>query len=573
MKRYSVLTAAAAAVMVLASGILSGCSREATAETVLKSMDKAMAKQAASDLEWAFREEREAGGEAPDSAEEITAEGRTVRNRKESLSRTEASVRLRTGGQEQILSWEIYAEPEEDGSSAITMKREQDGEAVWIRTDLRREESGNGKEEKKAEDGLTALLISSCTLMENPVELEGNTCWQINGELDAGQLLDQLKNVPEIRSLSDAILEDYLEAVREDRLRLTLLVRKADSLPADLKLSRIPEEDAQAAETGSAGESQSGLAVSLAEFTTKMTFPAEAEEIVLPEAAEDAVHLEAAGDISGLAAAKAQEDAAEDPVPGPEGSVYGKLADPVTVREYAETEEEALLWEDEEAEIRLVRVYTGKTAVYADILLKNRSDRELEFSTRYAAVNRIMSDGNFVLTVEAGGTKTACLYMPGLERTGMPAVLGLMLSATDIPSYEDVIDTGLKEIVLADPVPEAVLPGGGSVLLDDDSLQVTAWPADDSSGTMTEIPFVIVNRTDRTAIIDSRDVTASGKSAEGFLHGEILPGHTLFTALSFTRDDLRRAGLTETGEVTLRLEISDPVSYEVIRVTEPLTLP
>ena len=534
--------------LVLAMGLMTGCSREkkADAESILQAMDKALQKAETGYGSW----QMELVGMTPaDNIEDVPfvldITGDTAWNRKAGKSSTKADVDIAYRGEEDCLEVLAFTEEKEKKGSTVCARI---GEQWYLKES--EDTEPENRDSRIPEWGALkdVLTLAEEVRQENDVScrvLEGDVPVEISGEW--------------IRAWKNWLGTD-LTGLEAYPVKIRLMVREEDSMPQrfDLRIRESEEEEGKTRLTE-------------LQFTWKRSEGEEGPAEIPQGAADEAERI---ASVESIAEAWLADRKGPDYL-GSGTSMWERLPNAVMVREYAPEDEEAVIYAGNDTEIRLQRVYTNEAGeAYVDFLIRNDTAKDMNVFSNRTAINHVMSEANMSLDIAAGEEKTACLYFPETAQSGeTPAILSLDLEGYDLKQYNTLFRSGLMEVKLGSELTETVLREGGETVYEDGWIRADAYPADTSDEHQIVIPLGILNKSAANLNLSGEPVTVAGKPVDTYISTEVLAGYISYTSLSITRAELKKAGIETVSDIRFTLELKDMKNRGEIKTTEEIVIP
>ena len=602
---------AAGMILVMGASMLAGCRKKETVESLVKKMTEAAAEKSCMEIDWSLGMDMDMTmkllGEM-NFGIGLDMEANTQMVVENSLSFTRASVKVNAMDEEQTVDMDIYTEAEDEKNITTYVSVEDQ----WMKTTT------------EIPEGITsntsviqlADLQQYCTLQEETVQRDEITCYQLDAVIPAEELLPK---VAQLTSAVQAETEMDLSVLEGKNFAYTVYVNKDTFLPEEM----LFELADAAAEEGSAGTETAEDATEAEEDAEDMSAPEDTEEeeellpgeaedfeeetddsedenyneedlmddisemveydfsrytmimhfsypesvtVEIPEEARNAVEVD--GALDSLIGEEEEEGSME------EGSQFEKLEAPEVIKEYTAEDPDALILNEKDVSMRLVKIYREGTDYYVDMDITNNTDTTVELYSEAAAVNHIMTDGSFFCDVESGKTKTACLYLTNLEELGIQEIksLVLVISGSDYKTYDTFIATGPIEITVAEGEEAPVPMEGGSQVYEDDHLSVTAYPETEEAYSK-KIRLCLIGKDDKPISISNGTVTVGGKEIMAFAYGYLLPDCITYADLEFDLDTLETEEIEELKDVKFTLTGTDLSTYEEVYTSGEIAIP
>ncbi len=608
---------AAGMILVMGASMLAGCRKKETVESLVKKMTEAAAEKSCMEIDWSLGMDMDMTmkllGEM-NFGIGMEMEANTQMVVENSLSFTRASVKVNAMDEEQTVDMDIYTEAEDEKNITTYVSVEDQ----WMKTTT------------EIPEGITsntsviqlADLQQYFTLQEETAQRDEITCYQLDAVIPAEELLPK---VAQLTSAVQAETDTDLSVLEGKNFAYTVYVNKDTFLPEEMLFELADDagdgsegteaaEDATEAEAGDDAEDMSApedteeeeellpgeeedfeeetgdseeeanseeanneedLTGDLSDMVTydfsrfsmimHFSYP-ESVTVEIPEEARNGVDLE--GSLNSLIGEEEEEGSME------EGSQFEKLEAPEVIKEYTAEDPDALILNEKDVSMRLVKIYREGTDYYVDMDITNNTDTTVELYSEAAAVNHIMTDGSFFCDVESGKTKTACLYLTNLEELGIQEIksLVLVISGSDYKTYDTFIATGPIEITVAEGEEAPVPMEGGSQVYEDDHLSVTAYPETEEAYSK-KIRLCLIGKDDKPISISNGTVTVGGKEIMAFAYGYLLPDCITYADLEFDLDTLETEEIEELKDVKFTLTGTDLSTYEEVYTSGEIAIP
>lgn len=194
-----------------------------------------------------------------------------------------------------------------------------------------------------------------------------------------------------------------------------------------------------------------------------------------------------------------------------------------------------------------------------EVLLENRStDKSYDFSVESAAVNGVQMDPYFIADVAPGeqSTEKIIFHDDTLEANGITEYSDIELTfrvydSDDINSDDAAYETfhvypyGEENAVPFTRKPQPT----DQVLLDNDSLTVTAIGYEEDETYGYTVNLFLVNKTDQKIIAGIDDASVNGCSADPFYATSVEAGKSIFGQISWANSTLEENDISEVKEI------------------------
>lgn len=262
--------------------------------------------------------------------------------------------------------------------------------------------------------------------------------------------------------------------------------------------------------------------------------------------------------------AASAENAEEEPTPTPQEPE--PTAVPASNAASAYTLTDYVVVKDDNCAFIITGFEENEFVLFMNAVCENYTDKAQVFLIEAASANGIMVNPLLIETVAAGAqADTQMIVDKGtLALYGITTVEELAFSLT-VSSKEGypvdyllqgeeyvVYPTGLTADTIsayAEREPQA----GDIVLLDDETLTFIITGNSTDSYWGYQVHCYIVNKTDKTLVITSKDESVNGKPIETPFIERILPGKRCYTDLYFMPKNLDEIGVTTVTDVTFTL--------------------
>lgn len=111
------------------------------------------------------------------------------------------------------------------------------------------------------------------------------------------------------------------------------------------------------------------------------------------------------------------------------------------------------------------------------------------------------------------------------------------------------------------------------VLVDQDGIKVTAKSLElEGSFIGPQLKVLVENESEAAVIVQVRDVSINGITVESPFSCNVAAGKKANDEISFMSSELERAGITDLGEIELKLHIFDSETWDAVLDTEAITI-
>ena len=198
--------------------------------------------------------------------------------------------------------------------------------------------------------------------------------------------------------------------------------------------------------------------------------------------------------------------------------------------------EEAVLLDNEAAKITLKSIEKGVLST-SDIKveIENKFDKGITVQVRQLSINGIMKDPLFSSDVAVGKKAMEDISFMDVELDELVNIEGLFHVFTT-EEWKDVGDYPFVALKDESIKPEA--ESKGEVLLDNEIAKVIYVGIDKDGLIGQGVELEIINKTDKTILVQTEGVSVDGYMSEPILSSEITSGKRALSTMTFTSDDI-----------------------------------
>ncbi len=303
------------------------------------------------------------------------------------------------------------------------------------------------------------------------------------------------------------------------------------------------------------------------------------------------------------------------------GSEFSSVRSPSVIRDFSGiTDGSNVLCDEKGLQVLIEKVYTdGSETAYIDVEVSNSQDAAVEVYSSGIALNSVMTDASLYAGVEPGAKAETTIEIDNLSAMQLfpesIETVQMDLQASDSKTYDTILDTGVKEIVLtqdgkksdggtqiagetqkesvtqAESVAQAESKAmaasetqsgnntqpendGGTKIYQDENVEVIAYPEADEDASLS-VPVCVISRLKKQSVSLTADqIKADTMDVDGSLVVDnLFPGCRIYTALTVDADEASDIGLESLAGASFRLVAQDSGDYSDAFTTKVIKLP